>query len=839
MKMSQRTLAVLMALVLLLGASPLAMQVHAADSPFTDVSSNDWFYAPVMWAVENGITGGLGNGKFGPNDPCNRAQVVTFLWAANGKPEPKTTVNPFVDVKASDWFYKPVLWAVENGITGGTSPITFSPEDPCNRAAIVTFLYAAAGKPGASGMLPFSDVQATDWYLTPVLWAVEKGITSGLTPTTFGPLATCTRCQVVTFLKNAYANGAPAPTAKPTASPAPTVEPTVAPTPVPTAKPTPTPTPTPVPTAKPTPTPTPTPVPTAKPTPTPVVLPTLNAEQIYAKCADAVFYIEIYNQSGKAISSGSGVFLTADGLAITNHHVVEDAYSAMIMTTDGRSYKVSGCYDALESIDMALIQIEGSGFSYLEIGDSKSVAGGQNIFTIGSPLGLDNTISTGVISNPNRVIGGLGYIQISAPISHGSSGGALINDKGLLIGVTSAGFDNGQNLNLCVPIHRMYELSDETLHSFPLNGGDVPVHYGASIKFTDVVSVTAGQTYELAITADPGNYMNDVSLYFEVLDETITSGQWGQWDGWTASLYINGLKSGKTTIAIYLLGVNDEILASDLLEVTVTERESVDFKPFVSFDPYMEVAVNSTNTVFVTSGGGGYLGNLNVRFDVGDKGIVSAEWILPSSEGNTLLIRGKDVGTTTVTVSLVDENGVVLASQVLYVTVTEPVKNRSELAYEALTEWIFNNYNDYDGESYAYVEDILVDGDVCGFALIYYPEYECIDANIWYQDSGILIDDYIELAPNTTETMGAIYVYSEANGYDPLFEGYAEIDKASLCASSKIRFNETYGDRSNIENMQIGMKEFSLAALSYVDILFEEYIPQYSVADFGFTSIYK
>ena len=125
MKMPQRALAFLMALILLVGASPLTMNAYAADSPFGDVSPKDWFYSSVMWAVENGITGGLGNGNFGPNDPCNRAQVVTFLWAANGKPEPKTTVNPFIDIKATDWYYKPVLWAVEEGITTGTSPITF------------------------------------------------------------------------------------------------------------------------------------------------------------------------------------------------------------------------------------------------------------------------------------------------------------------------------------------------------------------------------------------------------------------------------------------------------------------------------------------------------------------------------------------------------------------------------------------------------------------------------------------------------------------------------------------------------------------------------------------
>ena len=112
----------------------------------------------------------------------------------------------------------------------------------------------------------------------------------------------------------------------------------------------------------------------------------LNAEQIYAKCAPAVFYIELYNKSGQAMCSGSGVFLNADGLAITNHHVVEDAYSAKIKTYDGKVYNVSGYYDAKETIDLALIQIDGSGFSYMELGSTNAIAGGQSIFTIGSSL---------------------------------------------------------------------------------------------------------------------------------------------------------------------------------------------------------------------------------------------------------------------------------------------------------------------------------------------------------------------------------------------------------------------------------------------------------------------
>ena len=189
------------------------------SNPFTDVANSDWFVKPVMWAVDNNITGGIGNGMFGPNNPCTRAQVVTFLWAANGKPEPSSSNNPFTDVANDAWYLKPVLWAVERGITGGTSPTTFSPDAECTRAQIVTFLYAAAGKPSISGVNLFLDVNESDWYFPPILWAKENEITGGTSNTTFSPLDVCTRGQVVTFLYKAYFGNIIKPEIKPDVDP--------------------------------------------------------------------------------------------------------------------------------------------------------------------------------------------------------------------------------------------------------------------------------------------------------------------------------------------------------------------------------------------------------------------------------------------------------------------------------------------------------------------------------------------------------------------------------------------------------------------------------------------
>ena len=178
---------------------------QAISIPFSDVKTTDFFLNPTMWAVENNITSGTSSTKFSPGNVCQRAQVVTFLWRAAGSPTPKSTYNPFVDVKSKDFFYTAVLWAVENGITSGADATHFNPTGVCNRAQVVTFLHKAMGSPKPTATVsPFADVQAGSWYEKAVLWAVENGITSGTSATTFSPGASCNRAQVVTFLYAAY-----------------------------------------------------------------------------------------------------------------------------------------------------------------------------------------------------------------------------------------------------------------------------------------------------------------------------------------------------------------------------------------------------------------------------------------------------------------------------------------------------------------------------------------------------------------------------------------------------------------------------------------------------------
>ena len=167
---------------------------------FVDVATGSYYEDAVDWAVENGITKGTDDTHFSPDGICTRAQAVTFLWRAAGSPEPKTNTMPFTDVNAGSYYYDAVLWAVENGITKGTSDTTFSPNMTCTRAQIVAFLWRSEKSPAAGTANPFADVKSTAYYAGAVLWAVENDITKGTTNTTFSPDADCTRAQIVTFL---------------------------------------------------------------------------------------------------------------------------------------------------------------------------------------------------------------------------------------------------------------------------------------------------------------------------------------------------------------------------------------------------------------------------------------------------------------------------------------------------------------------------------------------------------------------------------------------------------------------------------------------------------------
>ena len=164
------------------------------------MKSGAYYADAVSWAVANNVTNGTSATTFSPEETCTRGQIVTFLWRAAGEPSPNGTKNPFTDMKEDAYYYKAVLWAVEQGITTGSSETTFSPDESCTRGQVATFLWRYENKPTPAAKNPFADVTKGAYYYDAVLWAVAAGVTNGTSATTFSPDDTCTRGQIVTFL---------------------------------------------------------------------------------------------------------------------------------------------------------------------------------------------------------------------------------------------------------------------------------------------------------------------------------------------------------------------------------------------------------------------------------------------------------------------------------------------------------------------------------------------------------------------------------------------------------------------------------------------------------------
>ena len=182
-----------------------SFKAESAELPFADVPSGSYYEDAVLWALRQGITTGTGAAAFGPDLACTRAQAVTFLWRASGSPAPKSADTAFTDVVSGSYYYDAVLWAVENGITGGTTASTFDPDGICSRAQIVAFLWRSQESPAVDGANPFTDVSGSAYYAGAVLWAASEKVTAGISEDTFAPQRSCTRAQIITFLWRALA----------------------------------------------------------------------------------------------------------------------------------------------------------------------------------------------------------------------------------------------------------------------------------------------------------------------------------------------------------------------------------------------------------------------------------------------------------------------------------------------------------------------------------------------------------------------------------------------------------------------------------------------------------
>lgn len=303
----------------------------------------------------------------------------------------------------------------------------------------------------------------------------------------------------------------------------------------------------------------------------------LSAEQVYEKCSPAVFYIEVADAKGQAIGSGSGFFITSDGIAVTNYHVIEGANSAKITTADGREYNVKGVWSYSVEKDWAVLQINGSGFTSLRMAEDSTVTGGQTVYAIGSPLGLQNSITEGIISNVSRMEGGVRYLQTSAAISHGSSGGALINEFGHVVGITSASYVEGQNLNLALPISVVFGYSTSALWSL----GAVTAHESGAMAGTQETSEKAELIAQIRrwITQNQNEVLAGNSAYVET--GTLTSG-----DEWEFDMYHTGSDSVFCRF-LYYFSESNRASAAYLLFAPDKAEFEVHYQFYITNDHYI------------------------------------------------------------------------------------------------------------------------------------------------------------------------------------------------------------------------------------------------------------
>ncbi len=390
----------------------------------------------------------------------------------------------------------------------------------------------------------------------------------------------------------------------------------------------------------------------------------LSAKEIFAKCSDAVFYIEMYDSWGDVISTGSGFFIGTNGTAVTNYHVIDGASSAQVMLTDGSVYEVEGVYDYSEELDIALIKVSGSGFPVLAMGDPSSIVAGEDIFAIGSPLGYDNTISQGIISNVKRTMGEVDFIQFTAAISSGSSGGALINEFGQVIGITSGSSIFGevaQNVNFAIPVTLINGLSAETLTDFS-SLIVVPEAYLEPSRTE--ISMQVGESVHLNVYQ---SYDYEATITYYPYEDEILKKSWGSWsDHYNVGFDITALAAGTTEILLVLTDGNDIEMDSCVITVTVTQQAP---RPTLSFsDPSPAVKVGETVTVTVTQS---LDDSIVVTYILPDDACVECEWgEFTDVFSCPLYITGVSKGRSWIQILLYDEaEENILTTRNIYVTV--------------------------------------------------------------------------------------------------------------------------------------------------------------------------
>ncbi|MDR0906511.1 MAG: trypsin-like peptidase domain-containing protein [Oscillospiraceae bacterium] len=514
---------------------------------FTDVKASDWFYTYVRQGYEFGLVNGKSDTSFAPGDNVTLAEVITLAARVHSI---YTSGNDEFPAATDVWYQPYVDYALNEGIISATYS-DYSAAAARNEVAAIFSKSLPADALAAIGTVEdnaLPDVKMTDRNAAAIYMLYRAGVLAGNDGDgTFAPQTNIRRSEIATIVvrvadaklrsANYFTTGGRK---------------------------------------------------------------ELTATQIAEKCSAAVFFVDVIAPSGHSIATASGFFITSDGMALTNYHVIDSAAALKITTTDGKTYPVTGVYgyDALN--DIALIQVDGTGFKTLTLGDSDAVKQGETVYTLGSPRGLDNTLSQGLVSNAKRVFeDGSTYIQMTAPISPGSSGGALINTYGEAVGISTGGDPTANSIFFAVPVNltkslpriALYAFYDTMhLYSYPRVDESIDFGYYASINETDIIleGLKSTYTYDMAAFADGDFYALTILYYEKELEE------WGYTRSATSTenLLYYSCETSKLTLTL------DYTKRLIKVEIVQTPFFSADFPTLPDFEKFTQTKF-SDRTVFM------------------------------------------------------------------------------------------------------------------------------------------------------------------------------------------------------------------------------------------------
>lgn len=553
----------------------------------------------------------------------------------------------------------------------------------------------------------------------------------------------------------------------------------------------------------------------------------LAAEDVYSLCSSAVFLIEVKDEKGKAYALGSGFFIAESGIAVTNYHVIESANSATItLAGSGAKYDVSGVYYYSMFHDVAVIQVDGSGFDCIKV-NPFPVKGASTVYAIGSPRGLENTISQGIISNVRRVLGEETYIQSTAAISNGSSGGVLLNSYGEAIGITSAGFDDGQNLNFARPIS--YIAPAKLDKAEPLS----EINWNSAEYSLDEEEYTLAAGEKLTLEFDVKFYTleSDIPNFKAESDNPdVCVAESGFGD-----TYVNlvAVAPGTANITISDDTTDDSIT----FKVTVTEGENLVAPFIVYFTRVDEIGLNkgATNTLLIDT--------VSVGVEEGGKWKVTSK---NTAVAKVLAVREND-GFVEVDVKAIKNGSTTLSIKyggydeyILPVTVGE----QFYIAFDALKDYAItsgefhddedNTKDYYEGEGRTYA-----DGDVVN--VLYYPETDTVALRVSSETEGVGVVDLLLTRESATEgkkieiemdiAIVSLYARGEIKNVSSFGDGkndVVDIAEISILGEQNDEYKKEYGE---------AVAAVAVSLLYEFDMWFIYILPEIDATDLGFVAI--